>query len=94
MNTRFTLAFSRTGQWSDASGPQGPSNPGTAGAVAADTQTAALTAWPGESDRSTITTHFSLAAPVRSPVLISSGVYPGTLQAASSCTSYVPIGEW
>jgi len=34
-------------QWSDASGPTGPSNLGTAGAVAADTQTAALTAWPG-----------------------------------------------
>jgi hypothetical protein len=36
----------------------------------------ALTAWPGESDWSTITTHFSFAAPVRSPVLISSGAYP------------------
>ena len=49
--------------------PPEPSSPGTAGAVAADTQTAALTAWPGESDRSTITTHFSFAAPVRSPEL-------------------------
>src|SRR2546430_2116125 len=63
-------------QTSAASGPPEPSSPGTAGAVAADTQTAALTAWPGESDWSTITTHFSFAAPVRSPVLISSGAYP------------------
>ena len=47
-------------------GAAGAEQPGDPGRGRGGTQTAALTAWPGESASSTITTHLSFAAPVRS----------------------------
>src|SRR6478752_5506661 len=80
----------------DASFTSLPSRPGTALAVAAATQTAALVARPGDNASSTMTTHFNLADRVGSAVRISSGAKPtagrvcwfSSTTSLTSCSTY------